>query len=304
MSGSANLRRTLRGLAVPLGLSLMLHGLLLLALWCFPSRLHGPTLSIESTRISLDTCRLDLGASPDRPEHKTRAGDVTTDLHPQLLDSPPAPVEPADSQGPIVRSLPDPQQSPAHAGGPSSGEGNPTGGGLGSRGSLFPMPSTTTSVVYVLDRSVSMGMDRKLDLARQELLASLRRLPPAARFQIIAYNTYAEPLVINGSMSLLPADPAIIEQAALALERLTATGDTDHAKALRRALMLHPDVVYFVTDADDLTPMQVTFLTRCNQGSVLNAVELSHRRTMRPDSPLAQLARNCRGAYRCVWAGD
>jgi hypothetical protein len=299
MARCAKLRQTLRGAAVPLLLSLMVHGLLLLALWCFPVQQRGPTLSIESTRISLDTCLLDLGVSAKLSEHKAPADHASTDLNPQLLDTPVAPMETSPSQGPMVLSIPAPRRPAARA------SSSPGGGSLTeATGSLFPLPPAAASVVYVLDRSVSMGMDHKLDLACRELLAGLRRLPPSTRFQVIAYNTYAEPLVIIGRTDLLPAEPAIIEQVALALDKLTATGDTDHVKALRRGLMLHPDVLYFVTDADDLTPEQVAFLTRCNQGSSVHAIEFSRRRNARPDSPLAQLAHGNGGSYRCVWAGE
>ncbi len=296
MARSAKLHRTLRGLAVPLFLSLAVHGVLLLALWCWPVHPRGPALSIECTRISLDTCLLDRDPSTNPPRHRPPAGSVSTDLNPQLIEAPPVVSEGPVAPSPTISSLPP-------RAGTTAGSG-PSVSASGVRGGLFPLPATAASVVYVLDRSVSMGVDNKLDLACRELLASLKRLPPATRFQIIAYNTCAEPLVINGRIDLLPAEPAIVEQAALALGNLTASGDTNHANALRRGLMLHPDVLYLVTDADDLTREQVEFLTRCNQGSSIHAIELTRRRNPRPDNPLAQLARGNGGSYRRVWTGD
>src|SRR5262249_52440834 len=138
----------------------------------------------------------------------------------------------------------------------------------GGTGGMFPLPSTVSSVVYVLDRSVSMGGNNKLGFACQELLASLRRLPSSGRVQILAYNTPAEPLVIGGRMDLLPAEPAILDEVARTLDKLVAAGGTDHVRALRRGLALHPDVLFFVTDADDLPLAQIDFVSRCNQGTV------------------------------------
>src|SRR5207237_252137 len=43
-------------------------------------------------------------------------------------------------------------------------------------------PATARTVVYVIDRSASMGLAGRLERARREVVASLRQLPPSARF--------------------------------------------------------------------------------------------------------------------------
>src|SRR5579859_7574192 len=63
MPQAGKLGWTARTIAVPLLLSLLVHGLLLLALWFWPIRKGSPTLTIQSTRITLDTCMLDSPAS-------------------------------------------------------------------------------------------------------------------------------------------------------------------------------------------------------------------------------------------------
>jgi hypothetical protein len=171
-------------------------------------------------------------------------------------------------------------------------------------GSLFPVPPTAGSIVYVLDRSVSMGIDRKLDFARRELIASLRRLPASVRFQVIEYNSDARTLVIDGQRDLLPIEPAIVAKAISLLQAIEAAGKTNHRAALLCGIGLHPDVLYFLTDADDLKPEEVVSVTRWNQRTVLHTIELTRRRTTQPDSPLARLARDNHGTYRRVWLGD
>jgi hypothetical protein len=83
-----------------------------------------------------------------------------------------------------------------------------------------------------------------------------------------------------------------------------AAGGTDHVQALCRGLALHPDVLFFVTDADDLPLEKIDYISRCNRGTAIHAIELSRRRNPRPAGPLAQLARGNGGTYRQVSAGD
>lgn len=302
MAQSAKRRWRMGTLAVPFLLSLAVHGMLFGVLWFWPVRSPGPALSIESTRISLDTCVLDAGPAAKQSERELpeylRGPNIGIEMQPQLLEAPATSSEPPAASGPTLSA-----DESVHPRTPSAaGRGGGTGAeGAGVSGSLFPLPATASSVVYVLDRSVSMGIDRKLDFARWELIASLRRLPPSVRFQVIDYNDYAKTLVVDGQRDLLPAEPAIVAKAVAQLQALDAAGNTSHLAALRLGIALHPDVLYFLTDADDLKPEDVATITRLNQRTIVYAIELTRRHASRPDSPLAQLARDNRGTYRRVW---
>jgi hypothetical protein len=290
MPYSAKPRWNIRTLAAPLFLSLALHGLLFLALWLWPTRTCSPTLAIDSTRITLDACVIDSRSATLLPVPELPADFLGPDVNilaPRLEGLP--------STSAPKRPLPVPD---ARAG---KGAGSAPRGG-GDR--LFPLPATAASVVYVLDRSVSMGIDRKLDFARGELIASLGRLPPSVRFQVIGYNDYAAPLIVDGQRDLLPAEPAIVEKAVSLLQALDAAGTTNHVAALRRGLDLHPDVLFFLTDADDLKPEVISAITQRNQRSVIHTIELTRLRSPRPEGPLAQLARDNHGTYRRVALGD
>jgi hypothetical protein len=303
MAHSVNRGRGVRGLAVPLLVSLAIHALLFLALWLFPTRSRSPALAIESTRIAVETCSLDPESpakkSGGEPPSRMHAAKVDVSFNPQLQEAPVVAREetPPSRPTPFLTG-PIAPLARIHAGNDSEGGGN------GAAGGMFSLPATASSVVYVLDRSVSMGVNNKLDLACRELLASLRRLPTSSRFQVIAYNTSAEPLAIGGRIDLLPAEPAVIEEVASTLHHLVAAGGTDHVQALRRGLALHPDVLFFVTDADDLPVAQIELVSRCNRGTAIHAIELARRRNPRPDGALAQLARGNGGTYRQVSAGD
>jgi hypothetical protein len=146
-----------------------------------------------------------------------------------------------------------------------------------------------------------MGPSGALDAACAELLASLRRLPPTARFQVIAYNQHAEPLRVSRQSGLLRADPATVEEAARLVAGLDASGGTNHAAALRRGLLLRPDVLFLVTDGADLAAEEVQALTRLNQGrTAVHVVELGRGRAGPPEGALRRLALGTGGTYRRV----
>jgi hypothetical protein len=129
----------------------------------------------------------------------------------------------------------------------------------------------------------------------------LRKLPPAARFQVIAYNRRAEPLLAGRPSGLLPADPATVEEVARLVAGLDASGGTDHAGAVRRGLLLRPDVLFLVTDAAELAAQEVQALTRLNQGrTAVHVVELGRGRAGEPAAALRRLAAGNGGTYRRV----
>src|SRR5262249_18217736 len=143
------------------------------------------------------------------------------------------------------------------------------------------------SVVYLLDRSMSMGPHGALERARRELSDGLRRLPPGALFQVIPYNRTAEPLRVNGRDGLLPADPETVGRVEQVVQALCASGGTDHVEAIRKGLLFRADVLYVISDATDareLPAAEVRRLTQLNNGRTqLHAVELSRQRTVRKD---------------------
>src|SRR5215469_12237053 len=104
MARPANLRRTLRAASVPLLLSLALHGLLLLALWFWPTPPRSRADVVESTRISLDACRIDPGSPvvlpPGDLPDDLRASDVDVTMAPRLVEAPSVPPETSSSQEP------------------------------------------------------------------------------------------------------------------------------------------------------------------------------------------------------------
>ena len=150
----------------------------------------------------------------------------------------------------------------------------------------------------VIDRTSSMGHDGRFERARSAVIASLRQLPADARFQVIAYDKNALPLRI-GDGRLAAAMDANVEAAAAALAAMFPQGGTDHVRALQQALWLGPDVIYFLTDEDDLTPADVEKVTRSNRRRAsIHALCLVAPAAA--ETPMRTLARRNGGEFRVV----
>jgi hypothetical protein len=166
---------------------------------------------------------------------------------------------------------------------------------------FFEIATQAKTIVYVVDRSASMGLNGCLAAAKRELRASLDQLPSSARFQIIVYNRSAAMLRINGHSGLVSATSDNKRCVASLLEEIPAEGGTEHLQAVRQALALRPDVIYFLTDAADLRAEQIRAITALNHGRcVIHTIELGRAPGGSSDSPLAALARENQGCYKCL----
>ena len=149
--------------------------------------------------------------------------------------------------------------------GPPGGKGNAAGGlGLGNGGAqlgsgggiqkvktkVFGIEGEGRRFVYVFDRSDSMNgyEGRPFAVAKAELQKSLESLNEAHEFQIIFYND--APLAFGGSDSnsprLLIGGQHQKKTASDFVRDIQATGGTQHLRALRMALNLNPDVIFFL----------------------------------------------------------
>jgi hypothetical protein len=293
-----NRKRLPRGAWLALGLSVGAHALLLL-----PALLLRARTSQAPQRLAVETCVL----APEEnvlPGDATPAPQATPAAQPDRIIAVPLPPEPGPAPVPVAEA---PAETAAgrQAAAAAAPAGAATGDGAGGAGrpgvSLFAVTAEGRSVVYVIDRSLSMGLNGGLAAAKREVLASLGQLPPGTRFQLVFYNRDSECLRLEGAAGLLPVNPSTRASAARFLEALRASGSTDHLEALKRALAMQPDVVFLVTDADDLTPDQVRIVTNWNQGrTAIHAIELSARDAGPAESPLTQLARANGGTYRLV----
>jgi hypothetical protein len=201
-------------------------------------------------------------------------------------DQPPVvagPKLPTD-RGPLSGSAPPSGSALPSAGALTTGggkKGGPLGRGddYGVETQVFGVKGKGSRFVYVFDRSASMsGFEgRPLAAAKRELIASLQSLQGVNQFQIIFYNENPRMmnLVPGQQPQMLFGDDEGKRQAESFVSGIHADGGTSHMKALTLALRMGPDVIFFLTDADEpqLRNDELARIRRLNRGTVINAIE-------------------------------
>ena len=166
---------------------------------------------------------------------------------------------------------------------------------------FFEVPARGHKIVFVIDRSASMGLDGAFAAVQNELRDSLTRLAPEVEFQVIAYNRSAEPLRLGGRFGWAAATAQNTAEASAEIAKLRAEGGTDHLAALKKALMLQPDVVYFLTDADGISDQTIRLATAFNRGhAIIHAIFARHGELAGTDADLGLLSRANGGMHRLL----
>lgn len=186
-------------------------------------------------------------------------------------------------------------------GGLLSGPGSKTvpSAGMG-RTKVYGLQGEGFKFVYVFDRSGSMGGsgNRALNSAKRELLRSLADLSDLHQFQVIFYNEEPTIMRLSGVANLMFATPQNKREAEAFINGISADGATQHEPALLTALKLSPDVIFFLTDADqpELTPAQLQRIQRLNEGrAVINTIEFGLGPKIRKFNFLDKVAEENRG---------
>jgi hypothetical protein len=159
-----------------------------------------------------------------------------------------------------------------------------------------------TKFVYVIDRSGSMSQRDRLSMAKRELLDSLARLPPEAQFQIIFYNLQPEMMNVGGAAKrLVRANDQGKRLASQFMDRTTPDSGTEHLPALKMAISMEPDVIFFLTDADDLRAGDVKTSTDLNKGRArIHTIAFGIGPEVDGESQLRNLAEKNGGTHRYI----
>jgi hypothetical protein len=277
-----------------LAASLVAHGLLIPALVLLPAGAGPAPAEVTNTEVCdrLLTARL---AMPELISPVLREPPPGTNM---AVFEPRLDATPAENPGPSASPRSEPGAVASDHSAPSAAPGAAGALGAGATPALV-VPSGARSVVFLLDRSASMGLRGAWDAARLVTQQAIERLPVTATFQVMPYNRQAEPLVLMGQRGLVKAGPEALEEATRALALFRPSGSTDHVGALRRGLALGPDALYLLSDAGDLTDREVAAITALNRRrTAIHTVEVTDRFRERGDSPLARLAAENGGTYR------
>jgi von Willebrand factor type A domain len=208
-------------------------------------------------------------------------------------------------------------QEPAPGPGAASGGGQPDAGqftsGGGRRGSLagggkarvsvFGVEGEGSKFVYLFDRSSSME-GPPLAAAKRQLLESLHSLESVHQFHIIFFNTRTQAFDITaGGRRIAFATERNKQLAANFVGGIVADGGTDRLVALREAIGFAPDVVFFLTDADDpMSQSELADIARTNRRAhaAICVIEFGRRLSPSPGNFLSELARQSGGQYGYV----
>ncbi len=185
--------------------------------------------------------------------------------------------------------------------------GRGASGGVGGKGhtSVFGIEGEGYKFAYVFDRSGSMGgVGRNaLSAVKAELVRSLDDLKPTHQFLIIFYNE--RPVLFNptGRVGKLAfASEQTKEAARRFIGSITADGGTRHEDALKQAIRLQPDVIFFLTDADEprMSDYQLDQIHRLANGIVIHTIEFGLGPKGSDENFLVRLARQNEGRYLYV----
>ena len=107
---------------------------------------------------------------------------------------------------------------------------------------------------YVVDRSDSMGWNGGAPMRRavSDAIASVQSLDPkkgATKFQVLVFNHDVD--VFGSGEGLIDVNSANKARCVRFLNSLVPTGGTSSEAALMAGLRMRPDVVFFLTDADE-----------------------------------------------------
>ena len=189
----------------------------------------------------------------------------------------------------------------------STGAGQQPGDGEETTTMLFGVSGSGSHFVYVFDRSDSMNgfSGKPLRAAKSELLKSLGSLTERQQFQIIFYNDQPRPFSLPGMpMSMVRAEKSNLDLAKKYVSSIAAYGGTEHESALKLALRMGPDVIFFLTDArvprlseGELRELQVR---ATSSGTTVHCIEFGSDREAPTDSFLIDLAKMNQGQYRYI----
>lgn len=283
--------------APPLGpyflFSVLLHALILVGLLYYLANL--PTIGLPNPERTMEVSIVEHSDDPvtpvfetsdlpqeQAPEFSAAEADpvppVVPTLAAQAAPLPPSDLPPLPEMAPAPEAaLPELPLDPTILGlaAAASPDAAPAAGGAAlplprpagatsARARFFDADAIGDSFVFVIDRSASMAHLNALEMAKGELLRSLAGLSTEQRFQVIFYNEGVDRLAVGGGQ-LTPATDGNIRNAARLLREIKPDGGTNHNVALQAALALEPQVIYFLTDADNMQSDDVAKLTQANR---------------------------------------
>ncbi len=254
--------------------------------------------SAEYVEDRLPEQLIDTTTSPEIPP-EFRAADALPANTPLAQSDFPLEHDSASFAGAILDAVaasdfaaPVPQQA---TGTGVSGAGDDLGSGF------FGSAESETSVVFVVDNSRSMNRPHdspaktRFRRVKVELVKCVAAMAASRRFSIIFFARETVPL---SQTELLPATDAVKASSLEWVARMGSGGaPTDPRSALRGALRMQPDQIYFLTDGEFDRPI-VRDLLKLKQS--VTRIDTFAFGDQAGEAVLKTLAENNRGTYRFI----
>ena len=176
------------------------------------------------------------------------------------------------------------------------------GGGGGGGTSFFGISSKGTRFAYIVDISGSMGQNRKMETAMQELRRSIESLPDYSYFYILLFSSeIKQPPMQKGWMR---ARKPVVRQFTNWLTSVDPGGGTEPKSSFQAvfSLAVRPDVIYFLTDGqfEDIAPDEIAEMNSHGKKVVINTIQFGDPYGQ---DVLKQIAAKSGGAYRFIASG-
>ena len=170
-----------------------------------------------------------------------------------------------------------------------------------ARTGIFGVQGEGYKFIYVFDRSESMGGSGRdlLGAAKSQLAASLESLEETHQFQIIFFNDHLLKFNPTGDQQrLVWANEQNKRLAEKFLGSVTAAGSTHREIALKAAINLQLDIIFFLTDADGpMGPAAMERITRAVGGVTIHTIEFGVGSQVDTNNFLVRLARRTGGKH-------
>jgi hypothetical protein len=171
-----------------------------------------------------------------------------------------------------------------------------------ARVSVFGVTGVGTKFVYLFDRSASME-GAPLAAAKRQLVQSLDSLESIHQFQIIFFSSLLHPIDLVGNGRMAFATDQNKRLAKNVVGGVSADGGTERYLALKKAISYSPDVIFFLTDAeDDMLASELAEIEHANSrvGATICVIEFGRASGPTRENFLTRLARQSGGEYGYV----
>ena len=156
--------------------------------------------------------------------------------------------------------------------------------------------------VFVIDRSKSMGAGGLgvIEMAQQELSATVANLKPNHSFQVVAYN---DNITTISGKDMLDATQANKSELPKFLGSLAAFGGTSHETGLFAGLSFRPDVLIFMTDGGPpfLNNSELKYFRNlAKKQTEIHCLQFGAGPNQQDNNFMMKLARENSGTYRYI----